>query len=73
MSDDEYYETLEFLLDEKITHIPQTKIFIDRSHSEIPAWIRTSAKKWVNEKFSDDEFSIVLQWILRNPSNQIPQ
>ena len=71
MSDGEYYKTLEFLLDEKIIHIPQTKISIESSHSEIPVWVKTNAEKWINEKISDDEFSIVLQWILRNPSNQV--
>ena len=70
MSDGEYYETLEFLLDEKIIHMPKTEISMDNSHSEIPVWIKTNAEKWVDEKISDDEFSIVLQWILRNSSNQ---
>ena len=73
MSDGEYYETLEFLLDEKIIHVPQTKMPIESPHSEIPVWIKTNAEKWVNEKLSDDEFSIILQWILRNSSTQTPQ
>lgn len=72
ISDDEYFNILEFLLDEKIIHIPQTKIPRENSHIEIPIWIKTNAEKWVNEKLSNDEFSIGLQWIIQNPSNQIP-
>ncbi len=73
MSDDEYYKTLGFLLDEKVIHMPQTKILTETTHSEIPKWIKTNAEKWINEELSDDEFSIVLQWILRNSSIQVLQ
>ena len=71
MSDGEYYETLEFLLNEKIIHMPLTKTSMESSYSDVPVWVKTNAEKWVDEKISDDEFSIVLQWILRNSSNQV--
>ena len=64
MSDDEYIKTLEFLLDEKLIHLPQTKIPKENSDSEIPIWIHDNAIKWTGGEISTDEFSIGIQWIL---------
>ena len=70
ISDDEYFRTLDFLLDEQIIHVPNTKTPKDNTESEIPVWIRTNAERWTHGEISDDEFSIGIQWMIYNTLNQ---
>ena len=69
ISDNEYAKTLQFLIGEKIIHVPQTKIPKQAILSDVPVWVKTNAKNWINGDISNDEFAIGLDWILRNPSN----
>ena len=62
--DAEYFQTLSFLLDEQIIHVPNTKAPKNIGYDEIPIWIKTNAEKWVKGEISDDEFSIGIQWML---------
>lgn len=62
--DTEYFQTLSFLLDEQIIHVPNTKAPKNIGDNEIPIWIKTNAEKWVKGEISDDEFSIGMQWML---------
>jgi len=62
--DTQYFQTLSFLLDEQIIHVPYTKTPKNNGNYEIPAWIKTNAEKWANGDLSDDEFSIGMQWML---------
>ena len=62
--DTEYFQTLSFLLDEQIIHVPYTKTPKNNGDSEIPIWIKINAEKWVKGDMSDDEFSIGIQWML---------
>ena len=64
ISDAQYFQTLSFLLDEQIIHVPYTKMPKNSGDHEIPIWIQTSAERWVNGDMSDDEFSIGIQWLL---------
>ena len=64
ISDTEYFQTLNFLLDEQIIHIPHTKTHKDNEDSKIPIWIKSNAEKWTKGEISDDEFSIGIQWML---------
>ena len=64
MSNEEYFETLEFLFDEEIIHLPQTKVPKENSDIQIPVWINTNAIKWTEGKLSSDEFSVGIQWML---------
>ena len=64
ISDDEYFQTLSFLLDEKIIHVPYTKTPKNSGDYEIPIWIKTYAERWVDGEISDDEFSIGMYWLL---------
>ena len=66
MSDEEYIRTLDFLIDEKIIHVPHTKIPKDNPDSNIPVWLKTNAEKWSKGEISHDEFSIGIQWMLDN-------
>ena len=53
----------EFLIKEQLVQIPFTKS-PNYSESKIPIWIKTNAKSWVDNEISDDEYSIILQWLL---------
>lgn len=64
MSDTEYAKTLEFLLVNKIIHVPLSKQSKGITNSEIPIWIKTNSQKWIQGNASDDEFSIGIQWML---------
>ena len=64
ISDAEYFQTLNFLLDEQVIHVPHTKTPKNSVDYEIPIWIKTNAEKWTKGDLSDDEFSIGIQWIL---------
>ncbi len=66
ISDEEYFQTLQFLLDEQIIHVPYTKTPNDNKNPNIPVWIKTNAEKWTKGEMSDDEFSICIQWMLSN-------
>ena len=64
ISDDEYFQTLSFLLDEQIIHVPYTKMPKNSGDYEIPTWIKTHAERWVDGEISNDEFSIGMYWLL---------
>jgi hypothetical protein len=64
ISDAEYFQTLSFLIDEQIIHVPYTKMPKNTGNYEIPIWIQTNAERWVNGDISNDEFSIGMQWML---------
>ena len=64
ISDDEYFQTLSFLLDEQIIHVPYTKMPKNSGDYEIPIWIKTHAERWIDGEMSDDEFSIGMYWLL---------
>ena len=66
MTNEEYIQTLEFLLEEQIMYVPQTKLPKDNIDIIIPIWISDIAKKWIDNKITNDEFSIGIQWMLEN-------
>lgn len=71
MSDTEYAKTLEFLLENKIIHVPYSSQSKEIDNSEIPIWIKTNSQKWIQGNASDDEFSIGIQWMLERGLIQI--
>lgn len=64
ISDREYTETLQFLMGEKIVHIPFVSTPIDSDDTKIPMWIKTNSQNWVNGDASTDEFSIGISWMI---------
>jgi len=71
ISDIEYAKTLEFLLENKIIHVPYSNQSKEIDNSEIPIWIKTNSQKWIQGNASDDEFSIGIQWMLERGLVQI--
>jgi hypothetical protein len=71
MTDSEYTQTLQYLLEKEIIHIPYYKQLENDFEKEIPIWIKTSSQKWIAGELSDDEFSIGIQWMLERGLIQI--
>lgn len=65
VSDQEYVASIESLSKQGIIQIPTAKFDGDNLQN-IPIWVKQNAQKWVEQKITDDEFSIGLQWLLRN-------
>ncbi len=64
MSDREYVETIQFLMVEKIVHVPFVSKPIQTDYSEIPIWIKTNSQNWIDGNASTDEFSIGISWMI---------
>jgi hypothetical protein len=64
ITDLEYAETIQFLMNENIVHVPFVSKPIKTTDSEIPIWIKTNAQNWIDGNASTDEFSIGIQWML---------
>ena len=64
ISDVEYTESLEFLMEQKIIHVPVTHQADEDRGSDIPIWIKTNSQKWVDGNASTDEFAIGIQWMI---------
>ncbi len=62
-SDREYTKAIQFLISQKIVHIPFTNQG-DDIDSEIPIWIKTNSQNWIDGNASTDEFSIGISWMI---------
>ena len=66
ISDREYVEILNYLLDEQLMKIPSSNSSNEKVSSSIPIWIETNSERWVNNEITNDEFSIAIQWIVEH-------
>lgn len=64
ISDNEYINTLEFLLEKDMIKVPFSKTPKAPSNTEIPIWIKSNSAKWSSNGLTNDEFSIGIQWML---------
>ena len=64
ISDREYADTIQFLIAEKIVHIPFVSKPIETTDTDIPIWIKTNSQNWVDGDASTDEFSIGISWMI---------
>ena len=71
MSDEQYTNSLTYLIEQKIVHVPHSIQTTDDVNSEIPIWIKTNSQKWVDGTSSSDEFSIGIQWMLERGSIRV--
>ena len=77
-SDTEFVNALQFLVTQGILHIPQTTSPIETAPPtvtapEIPDWIRTTSKYWIDRQISDTEFVNALQYLVTQRILHIPQ
>ncbi len=64
ISDQEYINTLQFLLEKDMIKVPFSKPPKAPSPTEIPVWIKSNSAKWSSDGMTNDEFSIGIQWML---------
>jgi hypothetical protein len=71
MSDEQYTNSLTYLIEQRIVYVPHSIQTTDDVNSEIPIWIKTNSQKWVDGTSSSDEFSIGIQWMLERGSIRV--
>lgn len=64
VSTDEFVDSLEFLIIQKIILVPQTES--TSQLTSIPEWVKTSIKWWTEKQVSDSEFISATQFMIRN-------
>ena len=64
ISDTEYINTLQFLLEKDMIKVPFSKSPKAPSNTEIPIWIKSNSARWSSDGITNDEFSIGIQWML---------
>lgn len=65
IGDDDFEKGLQYLIQQKIIKIADTKPSSDIS-KQIPSWIKNNAGWWANGQISDDEFVKGIQWLVSN-------
>jgi len=69
ISDSEFIDGIDFLIEEKIITIPPTvQSLTDRT---IPAWVKNNAKWWSNDQITDDEFIRSIQYLVKKGIIQV--
>lgn len=67
LSDDEFFSSIKFLIQQKIIELPQDFDEKEITNSkEIPAWIKKVAGWWSEELISDKEFVNGIKWLITN-------
>lgn len=65
ISDKEYVASIKSLMMQGVIQIP-TAEFEEDYMQNVPVWVKQNAQKWIDQKITDDEFSIGLQWMTKN-------
>ncbi len=63
VSDDEFIDTIEYMIEEGLIAISPDTISI--SDKEIPDWIKNNAKWWANDQISDEDFTKSIQYLVK--------
>ena len=61
MTDQQYGNTLSYLVEQKIVYVPFSGQVTHDPTWEVPSWVKTNSQNWVNGQSSVDEFSIGIQ------------
>lgn len=64
MTDKEYTQSIQFLIEQNIVHVPFVSKPIETNDSVIPVWIKTNSQNWIDGNASNDEFSIGISWMI---------
>ena len=68
ISDQDFLNSLEYMIENKIIKIPEDKIFENENENELKiiSWIRNNLSIWSQNASSDDEFFKSTQWLIKN-------
>ena len=64
ISDSDFVEGIQYMITQKIIHIPNGESAITDSGVSIPSWIKTSAGWWSDKKISDTSFVNGIQYLV---------
>jgi hypothetical protein len=64
ISDKEFAQGIEFLINENIIVVSQSTSQGTVSEVKIPNWIKTSTGWWIEEKISDGEFAKSIEYLI---------
>ncbi|MHB8547087.1 MAG: DUF192 domain-containing protein [Nitrosotalea sp.] len=65
ITDAQFIQEMQYLIDNGIVNIPQT-VPSDNSSSQIPSWVKDDAKYWSSGSVSDNEFAGAIQYLTSN-------
>ncbi|MDE1831375.1 MAG: DUF192 domain-containing protein [Thaumarchaeota archaeon] len=65
ITDAQFIQEMQYLIDNRMITIPQT-IHADNPSSQIPSWIKDDAKYWSSGSVSDNEFAGAIQYLVSN-------
>jgi len=65
VSDNDFVQGIQYLIQEKIIVIPQTAQSSSQLTNQIPVWVKGVAGWWANGKISDDEFVKGIQFLIQ--------
>jgi hypothetical protein len=63
VTDQDFARALGFLIEREVIKIPYTSTG-DETITKIPDWIKINAGWWVDDKISDTEFTLSLQYLI---------
>ena len=64
INEDDFVKGIEFLIQNEIIKIPQTKISETQKSNDIPSWIKNSAGWWAADQISDYDFVNGIQYLI---------
>ncbi len=64
VSDNEFIDVLEYLIEEGLIVIPSDSS-VSISDQEVPIWIKINAKWWANDRISDEDFVKSIQYLFK--------
>jgi len=65
VTDKDFARAIEYLIEKEIIKIPYTEPE-GETVAKIPDWVKNNAEWWISEKISDKEFTLSLQYLVKN-------
>ncbi|HSF28288.1 MAG TPA: hypothetical protein VLA53_04625 [Nitrosopumilaceae archaeon] len=66
IEDSEFVKGIQYLIENGIMAIPETKSSVSQSSQQIPTWIKNNAGWWADNKISDSDFVSGIQYLINN-------
>ncbi len=66
ISDEEFINAIQFLINEKILQISSDSKSEQQKSQSVPTWIKDTAGWWATKKVSDSDFVRGLKWLIEN-------
>ncbi|MEK6877476.1 MAG: hypothetical protein AABZ49_02515, partial [Thermoproteota archaeon] len=64
ISDSDFVTGIQYMIKQRIIHIPKGESIVNGSSVSIPSWIKTNAGWWADKKISDTSFANGIQYLI---------